>query len=78
MESLPSLGLQDQCLVTDEQQYITNKFGRTLGEHQDMIQIRDKKWEELACINEGRCNALRSALNGKIYIAGGIKTTCPL
>lgn len=58
MESLP-FGQQDPCIVTDEQQYITNILGRTLGEHQDMIQIRDKKWEELSCNNEGRCNTFR-------------------
>lgn len=35
VESLPSLGLQDQCIVTDEQQYITNKW----AEHLENIKI---------------------------------------
>ena len=30
-------------------------------------------WEEVATMNEGRYNAFGAAMNGKIYIAGGIK-----
>ena len=66
---------QEACIVTDEQfLYIISGWNtrRTLR-----YDSRDKKREELACINEGRHNAFDAAMNGKIYIAGGTKSIWP-
>ena len=74
MESLP-FDQRDACIVTDEQ------FLYVIGGRDNCRTSRydsqDKKWEELACISEGRFNAFGAAMNGKVYIAGGIKTTWP-
>ena len=74
MESLP-FDQRDACIVTDEQ------FLYVIGGRDNCRTSRydsqDKKWEELSCISEGRFNAFGAAMNGKVYIAGGIKTTWP-
>ena len=74
MESLP-FDQRDACIVTDEQ------FLYVIGGRDNCRTSRydsqDKKWEELACISEERFNAFGAAMNGKVYIAGGIKTTWP-
>ena len=68
MASLP-FGQDDACIVTVEQVlYIIGGRGTRRTSRYDS---RDKKWEALACINEGRYYAFGAAMNGKIYIAGG-------
>ena len=68
MASLP-FGQQDACIVTDEQfLYI---IGGRRTSRTSRYDSRDKKLEELACVNEGRFNSFGAAMNGKIYIAGG-------
>ena len=74
MESLP-FDQRDACIVTDEQfLYIIGGRNNCRTSRYDS---QDKKWEELACISEGRYNAFGAAMNGKIYIAGGVKTAWP-
>lgn len=74
MESLP-FDQRNACIVTDEQfLYIIGGRNNCRTSRYDS---RDKKWEELACISEGRYYAFGAAMNGKIYIVGGIKTTFP-
>ena len=70
-----AFGQRDACIVTDEQfLYIIGGRDNCRTSRYDS---QDKKWEELACISEGRFNAFGAAMNGKVYIAGGIKTTWP-
>ena len=69
MESWP-FDQRDACIVTDEQfLYIIGGQSTHITSRYDS---RDKKWEELACISEGRYCAFGTAMNGKIYIAGGL------
>ena len=67
----PSAFTQEHpCTVNDEQfLYIIGgrETSRTMR-----FDSRQNKWEELAAINERRCNAFGAAVNGKIYIAGGL------
>ena len=74
MESWP-FDQRDACIVTDEQfLYI---IGGRANHRTSRYDSRDMKWEELACISEGRYCAFGAAMNGKIYIAGGSKTIWP-
>ena len=66
---------QYACIVTDEK-FLYIVGGRDTH-RTSRYDSQDKKWEELACINEERCDAFGAAMNGKIYIAGGIKITWP-
>ena len=72
MESLP-FGQQDACIVTDEQ-FLYIIGGRDTS-RTSRYDSRDKKLEELACVNEGRFNSFGAAMNGKIYIAGGLSSS---
>ena len=67
MASLP-FGQKDACIVTDEQ-FLYIIGGRETS-RTSRYNSRDKKLEELACVNEGRFNSFGAAMNGKIYIAG--------
>ena len=64
---------QYPCIVTDEQ--FLYVIGGSETHRTSRYDSQDKKWEELACINEERCDAFGAALNGKIYIAGGTMTS---
>ena len=68
MKSLP-FDQRDACIVTDGQ--LLYIIGGSNEHRTSRYDSRDEKWEELACINEGRLNAFGAAMNGKIYIAGG-------
>ena len=71
METL-AFDQRDACIVTDEQfLYIIGGRDHCRTSRYDS---QDKKWEELACISEGRYYAFGAAMNGKIYIAGGVRT----
>ena len=70
MESLP-FNQPEACIVTDEQ--FLYVIGGRDTHRTSRYDSRDKKWEELACSNEARYNSIGAAMNGKIYIAGGIK-----
>ena len=76
----PPISLFDSCVVTDEK-YIyliggksecfggtslstTYRFDASADEHE---------WEEVAPINQARYNAFGAALNGKVYIGGGLQ-----
>ena len=74
MESLP-FGQRDACIVTDEQ--LLYIIGGRDTRRTSRYDSRDKKWEELTCINEERYSAIGAAMNGKIYIAGGANTIWP-
>jgi len=71
----PHTNLFDSCLVTDEQ-YIY-LIGGIIGGSPFSTTYRldpsadDHEWEEVAPINQARCNAFGAAMNGKVYIAGG-------
>ena len=74
MASLP-FDQREACIVTDEQfLYI---IGGQKTRRTSRYDSRDKKWEELSCINKERCDAFGAAINGKIYIAGGTKAIWP-
>ena len=69
MESLP-FAQRDACIVTDEQ-FLYIIGGRNTY-RTSRYDSQDKKWEELACIKEQKYCAFGAAMNGKIYIAGGL------
>ena len=74
-DGMESLGFvqREACIVTDEQ-FLYIISGRETC-RTSRYDSRDKKWEELACVNKGRFNAFGAAMNGNIYIAGGQNNT---
>ncbi|XP_068729488.1 kelch-like protein 3 [Montipora capricornis] len=72
----PPTGRYGACLVSDKRHlYLVGGFD--LGESQEFKTVERfdpilATWEEIAAMNEGRWNAFGAAMNGKIYIAGGI------
>ena len=74
----PHADLFHSCVVTDEQ-YIyliggsTTPFSKTpvSTTYRCDPSADDHGWEEVAPINQARCNAWGAAMNGKVYIAGG-------
>ena len=69
-EAYWALEQEDPCVVNDEQ------FLYIIGGRKRSKTMRFdsgcNKWEELAALNEGRYNSFGAAMNGKIYIAGGL------
>ena len=61
------------CVVADEKDlYIIGGFsGLTFLSTTTRFNISNNMWEEVADINEGRCNAFGAAMSGKVFIAGG-------
>lgn len=70
MESSP-FAQQHPCVVNDLEQYVYI-IGGGNTKRTSRYDSRYNKWEELAYYNEGRYNAFGAAMNGKIYIAGGV------
>ena len=74
MESL-AFRCEYPCIVTNEKfLYIIGGWNSYRTSRYDSS---DKKWEEIACINEERMSAFGAAMNGKIYIGGGTMTSWP-
>ena len=73
----PHTDLFNSCIVTDEQYIylIGGSTGSVLGTPASTTYrcdpSADHEWEEVASINQARCNACGAAMNGKVYIAGG-------
>ncbi|XP_068684109.1 kelch-like protein 3 [Montipora foliosa] len=66
------------CLVSDKRHlyyiggrgFFWGQFYKTVARFDPILAT----WEEVAAMNEARCRAFGAAMNGKIYIAGGINT----
>ena len=75
----PDTDLFGSCFVTDHEKYIYLVGGRSnyIGGVSSSTTYRfdpsadDHEWEEIAPINQARCNSFGAAMNGKVYIAGG-------
>ena len=67
---------EDPCVVADEQfLYIiggTNDYGISSLSSTTRFDSSSNKWEDVAAINKARYNAFGAALNGKVFIAGGL------
>ncbi|XP_068684085.1 kelch-like protein 3 [Montipora foliosa] len=65
------------CLVSDKRRlYLVGGSSLPLLQTSQTVERFDPilaTWEEVAAMNEARCEAFGAAMNGKIYIAGGIK-----
>ena len=68
------------CLVSDKRHlYLVGGSHIGLGFSFQVSQTVERfdpilaTWEEVAAMNEGRYNAFGAAMNGKIYVAGGVK-----
>ena len=65
------------CLVSDKRHlYLVGGIDLRLSQEFKTVERFDPilaTWEEVAAMNEARYNAFGAAMNGKIYIAGGIK-----
>ena len=73
----PTLRYYGACLVSDKRHlYLVGGKGHFLfQESYKTVERFDPilaTWEEVAAMNEARYNAFGAAMNGKIYIAGGI------
>ena len=72
MESSPfALEGPQACEVNDEQFLYIPAGGRETSKTM-RFDPACNKWEEIAAANGRRCNAFGAAMNGKIYIAGGL------
>ena len=71
--------LFNSCVVTDhDEQYIyliggstSSVLGTPVSTTYRCDPSADHEWEEVAPINQARCNACGAAMNGQVYIAGG-------
>ena len=72
MKSLPSLQ-KCPCVVNDQQ------FLYVISGRESNIAVRfdsgQNNWKKLAAVKEERFNAFGAAMNGKIYIAGGLSSS---
>ena len=61
------------CVVADEKHlYIIGGVkGNNIFSTTTRLNLSNNTWEEVADINEGRCNAFGVAMSGKVFIAGG-------